>query len=263
MGVFNTAIQTLSEIAIQEAGVTIPEVTRTSLLEEVKNTMDNFPTLSLDECRFDAMMVPIRENRRLGKYLIEMEDLSRYMITNQISSITEAVGDILTANDLVGQYSNIALVVDEASILDEMDQLGANISGDYPTPTPGLGNTIFGSQDNFKNLRRIANTKELLDTLYNKYGLPIVKKNYSQVGLLKENEDTKVNLKPDQTVLTEKKPNQPSPSGSATPPSTSAPDSSKGSATSGLVEDYEFLDESAQSDPHDIEVNRIKSLLSW
>ena len=263
MSVFNTAIQTLSEIAIQEAGVTIPEVTRTSLLEEVKNTMDNFPTLSLDECRFDAMMVPIRENRRLGKYLIEMEDLSRYMITNQISSITEAVGDILTANDLVGQYSNIALVVDEASILDEMDQLGANISGDYPTPTPGLGNTIFGSQDNFKNLRRIANTKELLDTLYNKYGLPIVKKNYSQVGLLKENEDTKVNLKPDQTVLTEKKPNQSSPSGSATPSSTSAPDSSKGSATSGLVEDYEFLDESAQSDPHDIEVNRIKSLLSW
>ena len=209
MGVFNTAIQTLSEIAIQEAGVTIPEVTRTSLLEEVKNTMDNFPTLSLDECRFDAMMVPIRENRRLGKYLIEMEDLSRYMITNQISSITEAIGDILTANDLVGQYSN-----------------------------------------NFKNLRRIANTKELLDTLYNKYGLPIVKKNYSQVGLLKENEDTKVNLKPDQTVLTEKKPNQSSPSGSATPPS-SEPDSSKGSATSGLVEDYV------------IEINRIKSLLSW
>ena len=63
-------------------------------------------------------------------------------------------------------------------------------------------------------------------------------------------------------MLTEKKPNQSSPSGSATP-SSSAPDSSKGSATSGLVEDYEFLDESAQSDPHDIEVNRIKSLLSW
>ena len=52
-------------------------------------------------------------------------------------------------------------------------------------------------------------------------------------------------------MLTEKKPNQSSPSGSATPPSTSAPDSSKGSATSGLVEDYV------------IEINRIKSLLSW
>lgn len=259
MGVFNTAIQTLSDIAIQEAGVTIPEVTRTSLLEEVKNTIDNFPTLSLDECRFDAMMVPIRENKRLGMYLIEMEDLSRYMITNQISSIKEAVGNILTINNLVGQYSNVALVVDEASILDEMDQLGANVSGDYPTPTPGLGQTIFGSQDNFKNLRRIANTKELLDTLYNKYGLPIVKKNYSQVGLLKENEDTKINMKPNQTVLTEKKPNQ-----STTNTSTnSTPDSSKGSATSGLVEDYEYLDESVQVDPHDAEVNRIKSLLSW
>lgn len=186
MGIFNTAIQTLSDVAIQESGVTIPEVTKTTLIEDFKEGLGTLPTLTLSECRFEVGMVPVRENRRLGKYLIEMEDLSRFMITNEIDSVRDAVGYILEHNNLTGQFYNVALVIDEASILDEMDNLGAAVDGDFPEPQPGLGQTIFGSQDNFKNLRRIANTKELLDTLYNKYGLPFIKKNYSQVGLLKE-----------------------------------------------------------------------------
>ena len=46
------------------------------------------------------------------------------MITNRISSLREAVGHILECNDLVGQYDNVALVIDEASILDELAALG-------------------------------------------------------------------------------------------------------------------------------------------
>lgn len=208
MGIFKNALQTLSDVAIQESGVTLPEVAKTTLLEEVKSSLDNYPTLTAEECRFDVKMVPVKSNNRLGKYLIEMEDLSRYMITNQVTSIREAVNNILECNDIADQYINVALVVDEASILDEMDQLGATIAGDFPTPQPGLGETIFGAQDNFKNIRRIANTKELLDILYNKYGLPVVKKNYNQVGLLKEEMETApVKADQDAKVLNEKKPN--------------------------------------------------------
>ena len=38
-----------------------------------------------------------------NKYLIEMEDISRYMITNKISSLKEAIGDILECNGLEGE----------------------------------------------------------------------------------------------------------------------------------------------------------------
>ena len=201
MGIFNTALQTLSEVAIQESGVSIPKTTKDNLLEEFMGTLSQFPELDAEDMVFDVRMVPVRESARLGKYLIEMEDLSRYMITNKISSIKEAVANILESNDLQGQYANTALVIDESSILNELDQLGINIPGNYPEPKPGLGKTLFGDQDALKYIRRLANTKQVIDTLCNTYGLQVVKKNYQQEGFL---EDAKLKEDPDDEVLHEK-----------------------------------------------------------
>ena len=201
MGIFNTALQTLSEVAIQESGVSIPKTTKDNLLEEFMGTLSQFPELDAEDMVFDVRMVPVRESARLGKYLIEMEDLSRYMITNKISSIKEAVANILESNDLQGQYANTALVIDESSILNELDQLGINIPGNYPEPKPGLGKTLFGDQDALKYIRRLANTKQVIDTLCNTYGLQVVKKNYKQEGFL---EDAKLKEDPDDEVLHEK-----------------------------------------------------------
>lgn len=201
MGIFNTALQTLSEVAIQESGISIPKTTKDNLLEEFMGTLSLFPELDAEDMVFDVRMVPVRESARLGKYLIEMEDLSRYMITNKISSIKEAVANILESNDLQGQYANTALVIDESSILNELDQLGINIPGNYPEPKPGLGKTLFGDQDALKYIRRLANTKQVIDTLCNTYGLQVVKKNYKQEGFL---EDAKLKEDPDDEVLHEK-----------------------------------------------------------
>ena len=205
MSIFNTAIQTLSNVAIQEAGITLPDVTNTNLVEEFKAKLDGMDYLTEDEMRFTVEMVPVRENRRLGKYLIEMEDLSRYMITNRISNLREAVGNILECNDLVGQYDNVALIIDEASILDELASLGINPNdGDYPDVQTGVGKTVFGDPQALKDIRRIANSKEVLDKMFNNYGLPFIKKNYKQVGLLETVEDVKVQAKPGDKVLQEK-----------------------------------------------------------
>lgn len=201
MGIFNTALQTLSEVAIQESGVTIPKTTKDNLVEEFIGTLSQFPELDAEDMVFDVRMVPVRESARLGKYLIEMEDLSRYMITNKISSIKEAVANILESNDLKGQYVNTALVIDESSILNELEQLGVNVPGKYPEPTPGLGKTLFGDQDALKYIRRLANAKQVIDTLCNTYGLQVVKKNYQQEGFL---EDTQLKENPDDEVLHEK-----------------------------------------------------------
>ena len=211
MSIFNTAIQTLSEVAIQESGVTPPQTADDSLLEEFGAMLNNMPSLTEDEMRFDVRMVPVKESTNLGKYLIEMEDLSRYMITNRISSVKDAIGNILECNGLDGQFMNVALVIDEASILNEVDDLGYCLDGKFPAPQPGLGETIYGRPDAMKYIRRIANTKELLDTLYNTYGIPFIKKNYTQVGLLREEndlssdkEDVQMKKSPDDEVLHEK-----------------------------------------------------------
>jgi hypothetical protein len=134
-----------------------------------------------------------------------MEDLSRFMITNRITSVSEAVGYILECNDLVGQYDNVALVIDEASILDELAALGIDPKdGEYPDVQTGVGQTVFGDPRALKDIRRIANSKELLDKMFNNYGLPFVRKNYKQLGLLETVEDVKMEAKPGDKVLQEK-----------------------------------------------------------
>lgn len=212
MSIFSTAIKTLSDIAIQESSVELPTETKTNLVEEVQEMLDDIPSLNESEMVFDVRMVPVVANSRFNKYLIEMEDISRYMITNKISSLKEAIGDILECNDLEGEFNHVALVIDESSILSEMEDLGICCCDDkkYPDNTDfsKVGKTSFGAQDNMKYIRRLANSKQLLDTLYNNYGIPFIKKNYNQVGLLKEEaqyaEDVELQKKNKEKVLHEK-----------------------------------------------------------
>lgn len=205
MSIFSTAIKTLSDVALQESTVNLPEETKSSLVEEVQDMLDSLPSLNENEMVFDVRMVPVRANPRLGKYLIEMEDISRYMITNKISSLREAVGNILECNDLEGEFVHVALVIDEASILSEMEDMKICKCEDYCDDND---NKKLSSQDNLKYIRRLANSKTLLDTLYNKYGIPFIKKNYNSVGLLDEEseykEDVELKKKNKDKILHEK-----------------------------------------------------------
>ena len=203
---FNSAIQTLSEMAIADNGTKIPQTTKVSVVEEVKSFLDGLDTIPVSECKFSAEMVPVRESKRFGKYLIEMEDLSRFMLTNNISSVTEAIGSILECNGLKGQYHNTALIIDEASILDEMSTLGIgtdeNLSKWHDS---GLGKGLWGDQANVMTYRKFANTKQMMDTFTGKYGIQLIKKNY-KVGLAEaaEQEDVQLKVEPTDQVIHEK-----------------------------------------------------------
>ena len=186
---FSNAIQTLSQMAIQEAGIDIPQSAEQTLLEDLDMTLREMPCLTEAECRFEPAAIPVKASNRLGRYLIEMEDLSRYMLTNRITSVQEAVCDILEANELQGQFYNVGIVVDEASIREEMEELGYAVSGAMKTPPKGLGLAMIGKQEDFSKIRRIANSKQLMDVLTGRYGLPLIRKNYQQVGLLEGKED--------------------------------------------------------------------------
>ena len=189
MSLFNSMIQTLSNMAIQEAGVDIPQAANQSLCEEVVQSLRNLPLLNEEESRWDANMVVVKASNRLGRYLIEAEDLSRFMTTNGISNAKEAIGYILEANGIGGQFHNVAIVIDEASILEDMEELGYAASGSMTTPPKGLGLAMIGKQEDFSKIRRIANSKQLMDVLTGRYGLPLIKKNYQQVGFLESKDE--------------------------------------------------------------------------
>lgn len=184
MGVFSTAIQNLSNMAINESAVEIPQTAPAALVDEFKAMLDAMPTLEEAEITFPVYAVPIRECQRLGKYLIEAEDLSRYMLTNGLVNMNEAIDSIGQYNGIDNLNSKIALVIDEASILTEMDDLGMNIGGsnnnDGNIGTVG----ILGPHLDLGKFRRFANSREFVDTVANKYGIPVVKKNYT-IGLIK------------------------------------------------------------------------------
>ena len=184
MPLFNSMVQTLSHMAIQEAGVTIPQSATQTLCEDVATMLRGLPLLNEEEARWKKEMVVVKASNRLGRYLIEAEDLSRYMTTNGIDDVKQAIYDVLEANDLVGQYHNVAIVVDEASILEDMEEIGYAVSGAMKTPPKGLGLAMVGKQEDFSKIRRIANSKQLMDVLTGRYGLPLIRKNYKQVGFL-------------------------------------------------------------------------------
>ena len=184
MGLFNSAFQTLSEMAINENGVDLPTTTSTAMVDELKAMLESMPTLSPQEMVFTAQAVPIKESNQLGMYLIEMEDLSRFMLTNEYTNILEAVNTILETNGIYDGEGRTALVIDEASILDEIADLGYDVGSPDGNPT-GLGKGLLGPHTDIDKFRKFANSKELIDQISNRYGLPVVKKNYT-VGLIKE-----------------------------------------------------------------------------
>lgn len=267
MSLFKSMTQTLSALAIQESGVTIPQTAEQSLLEDVASSLNSMARLNEDEMRFTPEMVVVRQSNRLGRYLIEMEDISRYMMTNGLTSIREAISDILKVNDLSGHYADVAIVIDEQSIMEEIEPLGYAVSGVLTTPPKGLGlGMISKDQDDFKKFRRIANTKQLMDVLTGRYGLTLVKKNYKQEGLLeasKKASDEDVEIKPkddDQEVIHEKDDKKSKPKKTCAD-TCDDPECECNKDHDKDCEDGECdLDKTMNMDPHQLKIQRIKDI---
>lgn len=211
MGLYSTSLQTLSEMAILENSIDVPKETPNTIVEELLEDLNELPYLTEKQAIFDISLVPIKEDSETNQLFLEIEDLYRYMASNKITSITEAIGNILEYNNLNGQFHRLAIVIDEQSILDEIADLGYNIDSDTwnKTPPKGLGMPLaVDTHTNFDNIRRIANTKQLMDTLTGRYGLPLIKRKYTKVGLLDSaeitNEDTMPKINANSKILHEK-----------------------------------------------------------
>lgn len=212
MGVFRETVQILSELAIHENGMEIPKTTTPAVANDLKSFLESIPTVGREDSFYSIDLIPVRRSQKLGKYLIEMEDLSRYMLTNDIRNIREAVSNILEYNNIPDQYHKTALVVDQNSILGELANLGFDTE-ESSVHTKTIGQ--LGDYIDIDQFRKLANSKAMLDQIVNNYGLPVVKKVYdigpinkplSQTPVEESTETVKIKVPKNAEILQEEQP---------------------------------------------------------
>ena len=75
MSMFNSVIQSLSEMTIKENSINVPTTTSNNVMEELLEMVENLPLLNERECKFPVQAVPIINTNNYG-YLIELADNS-------------------------------------------------------------------------------------------------------------------------------------------------------------------------------------------
>jgi len=92
---------------------------QTSALDEATALLENASYLTDAEARYYPEMVPIRENSRLQKHIIRVEDLVEYAMSNGIGDGGVALQQICEASNI--DMSTVAFSVDEVSILEDLN----------------------------------------------------------------------------------------------------------------------------------------------
>lgn len=95
---------------------TASQMQKTSL-DEATELLSNASYLTESESRYYPEMVPIRENARIGKNLVRVEDLVEYALSNGITDGGVALEQICEASQV--DKDSIALSVDEVSVLED------------------------------------------------------------------------------------------------------------------------------------------------
>lgn len=92
---------------------------KTSILDEATALLENASYLSEEESRYYPEMVPIRENQRLERNIVRVEDLVEYSMSNGIEDGGLALSQICEASNI--DMNTVAFSVDEVSILEDIN----------------------------------------------------------------------------------------------------------------------------------------------
>lgn len=92
---------------------------RTSALDEATALLENASYLSDAEARYYPEMVPVRENTRLQKNVVRVEDLVEYSMANGIDDGGVALRQICEASNI--DMSSVVFSVDEVSVLEDVN----------------------------------------------------------------------------------------------------------------------------------------------
>ena len=92
---------------------------KTTALDEATALLEGASYLSDAEAQYHPQMVPIRENARLGKNVVRVEDLVEYSLANGITDGGCALQQICEASGV--DMDSVVFSVDETSILESVD----------------------------------------------------------------------------------------------------------------------------------------------
>ena len=90
---------------------------KASALDEATALLEKASYLSDSEARYYPEMVPVRENTRLGKNVIRLEDLNEYVLANGIADGSVALQQICEASGI--KRDTVVFSVDEVSVLED------------------------------------------------------------------------------------------------------------------------------------------------
>ena len=91
----------------------------TNNFNEIMKILDNAEYLTEQESIYYPEMVPIRESNELGKYIIRLEDLVDYSLSNGISDGGYALSQICEASQV--NQEDVVFSVNEVTILEDID----------------------------------------------------------------------------------------------------------------------------------------------
>ena len=94
---------------------------------DVFSLLESMDCLTEDESVYNAAMVPVVENSRIGAYVVALEDIMEFCESNGIEDMGYAVSQICEASNV--EPSTLAFSVQETSVLadDDMAQLAADV----------------------------------------------------------------------------------------------------------------------------------------
>ena len=95
------------------------EETKSNAIDEAMQLLENSQYLSESESRYYPELVPVRENARLGKNVVRLEDLLEYAMANGISDGGYALNQICEASDI--SPSSVVFSVDEVHVLEDVN----------------------------------------------------------------------------------------------------------------------------------------------
>lgn len=90
-----------------------------SVIDEATALLENASYLSESESQYYPEMVPIRENARLQKNVVRVEDLVEYSMANGITDGGIALQQICEASDV--HMGSVVFSVDEVSVLEDVN----------------------------------------------------------------------------------------------------------------------------------------------
>ena len=160
MSLFKNSTQLIVEMTKGEGGITDDDLEVKLNSISFDDVLDDMQSIQMGELGYKVEMVTVRECKRLGYDLVEMDELAKYMVSNNIRDFKEAVENV--AESCGRDIKKFAIVIDEASIKNSIHEAECS---------------LMCADETFKKAKigNVVDTKKVLDILYDK-GLNVVKK---------------------------------------------------------------------------------------